>query len=346
MRSSATREVIKIALGSIGFGAVIAAIFAARGDDFLISWPISTLYSLSIGIPAKLAIHRLRPRVLDKPELVQWLAFLAAVLGCSAVGTLFVGLVLVAVGLAPLAELWAVYVNGFKIAFAITIPVTAGAVSLSRLRTRLAEREAALRASAVEARLASLESRIRPHFLFNALNSAIALIPDQPARAEQVLERLAALLRFSLDAHHSRVVTLGEELRVVRDYLEIERARFGERLRYELDVDDALSAVAIPAFAVQTLVENSVKYAVTPRTAGATIRVRARRSGERLALEVADDGPGFSGAVWLAGHGLDGLRARLLALYGDAASVTAPAPVAAGAAVQIELPIAAAREAA
>jgi LytS/YehU family sensor histidine kinase len=177
---------------------------------------------------------------------------------------------------------------------------------------------------------------VRPHFLFNALNSALALIPEDPKRAEDVLERLAALLRFSLDAQ-ARLVTLGEELRVVVDYLEIERARFGDRLAYELDVPAELHAHEVPAFAVQTLVENSVKYAVSARKDGARIEVRCRRDGERLRIEITDDGPGFSGQIWIPGHGLDGLRARLDALYGARAKLIAPAEATRGAAVRIEI---------
>jgi LytS/YehU family sensor histidine kinase len=194
-------------------------------------------------------------------------------------------------------------------------------------------------AVAAEARLASLESRVRPHFLFNSLNSAIALIPEDPARAEQVLERLSALLRFSLDANRTRLVPLGEELRIVVDYLEIERDRFGERLRYRIDVPAELETWTIPAFALQTLVENSVKYAVATRSGGGEIRVAAKRDGGRLELVVEDDGPGFTtAAAQEAGHGLDTLRARLDVLYGKAATLAAPAPSTAGARVTLELP--------
>ena len=169
-----------------------------------------------------------------------------------------------------------------------------------------------------EARLASLESRVRPHFLFNSLNSAIALIPEDPARAEQVLERLAALLRFSLDAQQARLVPLGEEMRVVVDYLEIERVRFGERLRYRLDV--------APRRSRRTASRRS-RCRRSSRTASSTRSRRAPRAarsasprtptGGRLQLAVEDDGPGFA-APPPAGHGLDTLRARLETLYGDA----------------------------
>jgi signal transduction histidine kinase len=319
---------------SVTFGAAFAVAFAARHgvEAFFVSWAISVMYSIAIGLPAMLIFGRMKPWLAGKPELRQWLSYFGVLLVLSVVGSFVVGLAAIAIGWVEFAALWDFYVNGLKIALAIALPVTIGAMSLSRLHTRIAETER----TATEAKLASLESRVRPHFLFNALNSAIALIPEDPQRAEAVLQRLAGLLRFSLDAKGS--VALGEELRVVGDYLEIERVRFGDRLRYELDSPAELAAVRIPAFAVQTLVENSVKYAVAPRTTGAAIRVRVRRDGERLAIEVHDDGPGFSGEIWRPGHGLEGLRARLDALYGVGGVLIAPAAAEIGAAVRIELP--------
>ena len=99
------------------------------------------------------------------------------------------------------------------------------------LRTRQMEQERANKLL-VEARLSSLESRIHPHFLFNTLNSISALIPSDPKRAEDTVGKLASLLRFSLNANHSSLVPLAQELKIVRDYLEIESTRFGARLRY------------------------------------------------------------------------------------------------------------------
>jgi sensor histidine kinase YesM len=337
---------LSIFLGGV-LGALLSAHRGATLEEFAITTAISTLYSAAIGLPAMLVFRRLRPRISTRGELTQWLMYFGILLAVTAGGTLAAGLVLVAVGFASLDELWSGYLQGVQIALAISVPVTVGAGTFSKLRARLARTEASLQAKelerqratrlATEARLASLESRVRPHFLFNALNSAIALIPEDPRRAEKLLERLAGLLRFSLDAG-AATVSLGEELAVVTDYLEIERVRFGERLRFEIDVPDELRGVAIPAFAVQTVVENSVKYAVSARKVGARIVVRARRDGEQLRLEITDDGPGFTGPIWVPGHGLDGLRARLDALYGAAARVVAPVALAVGAGVTIELP--------
>jgi two-component system, LytTR family, sensor histidine kinase AlgZ len=338
-------------LGTLGIagavGVCVGTLFAVSSGEnqpvpLLVNCAIATLYSLCIGVPAMIVFPRLKPKLFGKPQLRQWLAYIGTLLAITLFGTLLTRFILFATGVVNWSEAWAGYVETIEVSIAIAIPATIGAVAFSRMSHRLAatelERQRAL-VHAAEARLASLESRIRPHFLFNALNSAIALIPEDPRRAEDLLERLSALLRFSLDAQ-ARLVALGEELRIVVDYLEIERVRFGARLAYDIDVPGALHLLEIPAFAVQTLVENSVKYAVSPRAQGARIVVRARLESGRLVLDVTDDGPGFTGDVWVPGHGLDGLRARLDALYGADARLVAPAAASTGAAVTIDLPAA------
>ncbi|HLY42531.1 MAG TPA: sensor histidine kinase [Terracidiphilus sp.] len=184
------------------------------------------------------------------------------------------------------------------------------------LRTRQVEQERANKLMA-EARLSSLESRIQPHFLFNTLNSIASLIPSDPQRAEDTVARLAALLRFSLNANHSSLVPLAQELKIVRDYLEIESTRFGSRLHYEIAVPESLNGFRVPPLAIQTLVENSIKHVVAQRTEGGTIRVCGRKDDGLLRFEVVDDGPGFSLAEISPEHGLGNLAARLQLLFGD-----------------------------
>jgi signal transduction histidine kinase len=325
---------LTVALAAV-LGLLIAVLFSGLHGRFLASWLIGTMYGTSIGVLAMIVMPLLRRRLGDMRELSQWFVYAAAMLAIIAVGSALTGLAMVAIGFATLGRFWANYEFGAVVSLIISVPASVGAMTYARLQT---EHTRAL-ALAAEARLASLESRVRPHFLFNSLNSAIALIPEDPARAEQVLERLSALLRFSLDANRTRLVPLGEELRIVVDYLEIERVRFGDRLRYRVEVPAELETWTIPAFALQTLVENSVKYAVATRSGGGEIRVAAKRDGSRLQLVVEDDGPGFAAAAAQpAGHGLDTLRARLDVLYGKAATLAAPAPSSTGARVTLELP--------
>ena len=186
-----------------------------------------------------------------------------------------------------------------------------------------------------QARLSSLESRLQPHFLFNTLNSIMALIPDDAEAAERMTERLAALLRYSLDAAEHRTVRLEQEVKVATDYLEIEKTRFGERLNYFIDVPHELMREEVPPFSLQTLVENSVKYG------GSEIRVNAYQKNGRLMLRVWDSGDGFSNEIDLAnlpnGHGLHNLKERLDALWGGRAAVEFPRE-GPGTTVQISLP--------
>ena len=341
-------------VASLVLGGVVGAVFSARRGvtlgEFADATAISTLYAASVGLPTALGFRRLRPRLAGRSQLRQWAISGSVMLAATLGGTLVASVVLIGLGVVSHGQLRALYLQGLQISLAILVPVGLGFATFTTLRNRLIATEASLHAKerehqralalAAEAKLASLESRVRPHFLFNALNSAIALIPEDPHRAEDVLERLSGLLRFSLDTA-ATAVALGDELRVVIDYLEIERARFGDRLRYDIDVPNELCGVQVPAFAVQTLVENSVKYAVSAQRHGARIAVRGRREAGQLRLDVSDDGPGFSGEIWQPGHGLDALRARLGALYGPAARLIAPVPRevgSAGAAVAIELP--------
>lgn len=184
------------------------------------------------------------------------------------------------------------------------------------LRTREVEHERANKLMA-EARLSSLESRIQPHFLFNTLNSIASLIPSDPKRAEDTVARLAALLRFSLNTNHSSLVPLAQEIKIVRDYLEIESTRFGPRLHYEIAVPESLRGFKVPPLAIQTLVENSIKHVIAQRTECGTIRVCGRMDDGMLRFEVVDDGPGFSLAQISPEHGLGNLAGRLQLLFGD-----------------------------
>lgn len=171
------------------------------------------------------------------------------------------------------------------------------------------------------ARFSSLESRIHPHFLFNTLNSISALIREDPRKAERTVEQLSALLRYSLDLNTSRLSTLRNEMRIVTDYLDIEKTRFGDRLRYAVDIPGAMEDFEIPPMAVQTLVENSIKHAVSRSRMGGEVRILARMVEDRFEIEVSDDGPGFHASDIKEGHGLDSLRARLASIFAEDAAL-------------------------
>jgi LytS/YehU family sensor histidine kinase len=205
------------------------------------------------------------------------------------------------------------------------------------LRTKERD-EAEARRLAAEAQRASLEARVNPHFFFNALNSIAALTREDPAGAERMTTQLASLMRSSLDHGSAPLVPLEQEERLVRDYLEIERTRFGERLHYAVDIADSAKPALVPRLSLQTLVENSVKYAVSPRREGASVCVRARTAGGRVHLEVVDDGAGFDAVIIPDGHGLALLRSRLATNFGaDATMLVESRP--GRTAVSLDLPI-------
>jgi two-component system LytT family sensor kinase len=216
----------------------------------------------------------------------------------------------------------------FTLIFGIFFTITRGLQARlhnTALALRTKERdEAEAQRLAVEAQLASLESRVDPHFFFNTLNSIAALVRDDPASAERVVEKLAAVMRSSLDLGASPLVPLEQELDFVRNYLDIERVRFGDRLRYELSIGEDAGRALVPRLSLQTLVENSVKFAVSPRREGASITVRAATGLGRTRIEVEDNGPGFDGVNLTnlpRGHGLALLDARLKMQFGSGAAM-------------------------
>ena len=146
------------------------------------------------------------------------------------------------------------------------------------------------------------------------MNSISALVREDPIRAEALIERLASLLRASLDG--GETVPVEKELHLVADYLEIQRARFGTRLQYELSSGNGIEGT-LPPFTVQSLVENSLKHVAARRPEGVRLEVRTEKRAGELLVDVTDNGPGFSEEDLTRGHGLDNLHRRLRALYGE-----------------------------
>jgi sensor histidine kinase YesM len=175
---------------------------------------------------------------------------------------------------------------------------------------------------ALEARLASLEARIHPHFLFNTLNSLSALIPVDPARAEALLMRLSALLRSSLRLTEHHTIPLGDELDLVRSFVGIEQERVGSRLEVACDLPSGSADCVVPPFLLQSLVENAIKHGIGHQESGGRLELAATREADHWHIEVRDNGPGFDLVDVPAGHGLDLAIARLGASFGAAASLT------------------------
>ena len=202
-----------------------------------------------------------------------------------------------------------------------------GQVALAVERLKLVEREKALIRESAEAQLVALRAQINPHFLFNSLNTIVSLIEERPDEAEEVVEHLAAIFRYILQTGSRSFVSLEEEFELITHYLKIEQIRFGGGLTIHQQVDPALRHHPVPAFAIQTLVENAVKHGLAKRRGGGTLRIECRR-GAAGAPEicVSDTGvgisdlfdveAGISSAQPFFGIGLRNIFSRLEQLYG------------------------------
>lgn len=186
------------------------------------------------------------------------------------------------------------------------------------------QQEAVLKAVtlAQEAQLKMLRYQLNPHFLFNTLNAISTLILDNQNRtANRAVMRLSEFLRYTLDQDPMKRVTLRQEIEALDLYLSTERLRFGDRLRLEYAIEGSALDALVPSLLLQPLLENALKYAVSPREQGGMVRVEGRAKGAMLELSVTDDGPGLDDASRPAerrsGVGLRNARERLAVLYGE-----------------------------
>jgi two-component system sensor histidine kinase AlgZ len=301
-------------------------VLADAWPGFIVSTTISTLCLLVLPRLTPILLHGLGP-------WIRWLILIVTLVALAVVGSALALALLTVVGH---VDGWGAFVSHLQETMRIAILVTLvfgiyttmnealrSKLDQTTLALRTKERdEAEARRIASEAQLASLESRVNPHFFFNTLNSIAELTREDGARAERMTTQLASLMRSSLEAGSTALVPLAQEVQSIRDYLEIEHVRFGDRLRYEIRIANDAACALVPRLSLQTVVENSAKYAVSPRRDGASVSIVARREGDRVRVEVTDDGPGFDEGAMPEGHGLALIRDRLELLYGKDATLS------------------------
>ncbi len=173
----------------------------------------------------------------------------------------------------------------------------------------------------MEAQLKMLQAQIEPHFLFNTLANVSSLIDTDPALSKKLLERLNDWLRIALVRTRSDNATLGDELEMLENYLQILKIRFGDRLRWDTDVEGEARNLVFPPMLLQPLVENAVRHGIEPKIGGGEIQIRASLSDTLLRIEVSDTGVGLIGKEG-GGTGLANIRARLATLYGERGRLT------------------------
>ena len=290
---------VGVVLRAVLFVEAVVGVAAMFGDGLFVDWLLR--FSLLTGgvLPATLAwliaACVLRKHLARLGTAQQWLAgvalgALAGLYGCG---------LLAMMGLLHPTPWWA--------------SAAAGALLSSVLVAGLFWRAKARTPAATAARLAELQSRIRPHFLFNTLNSAIALVRAEPAQAEAVLEDLSELFRHAL-ADPAESVTLGQEIALAKRYLAIEQIRFGERLKVQWSLDPEADAAKLPPLLLQPLVENAVRHGVEPSAEGAQVKISTVRRGSVVVLKVTNSTPAGVGE---RGHGLAlaNVRERLALLH-------------------------------
>ena len=290
---------VGVVLRVVLFVEAVAGVGSMFGVDRPLDWLLR--FSMLTGgvLPATLAwliaVCAFKGRLSRLRTSSQWLAgtvmgALAGLYGCG---------LLALIGLLQPVQWWASAATGAL----LSAMVLAGLFWRDKARTP----------AATAARLAELQSRIRPHFLFNTLNSAIALIRAEPAKAEAVLEDLSELFRQAL-ADPAESVTLGQEIALAQRYLAIEQIRFGDRLRVQWSLDPRADHARLPPLLLQPLVENAVRHGVEPSVSGALLKISTLRRGGKVVVKVTNSAPSGGGQP---GHGLAlaNVRERLFLLH-------------------------------
>ena len=268
---------VGVVLRVVLFVQVVVGVAAMFGTDAPLDWLLRFALLTGGVLPAALvwliAVCAFKNRLNRLAASSQWLVgtllgALAGLYGCG---------LLALMGLLQPAQWWASAASGTL----LSAMVLAGLFWRAKARTP----------AATAARLAELQSRIRPHFLFNTLNSAIALVRAEPAQAESLLEDLSDLFRHAL-VEQGETVTLAQEIELARHYLHIEQVRFGNRLRVQWQIDPRADGALLPPLLLQPLVENAVKHGVEPSAQGGKLRVLTELRGSRVLVRITNTLPG------------------------------------------------------
>jgi two-component system, LytTR family, sensor histidine kinase AlgZ len=279
------------------------------------AYSVSMLFVTLLGMVVAVTLCMLRPWLQRLPKHLPyvgvWLLILLLVLIASIVGHWFDG----ALQMHLVRSSVAVFVRDNMLIAALL-----GAAML-RYFYVLAQWQARL-AAVTRAQVEALQARIRPHFLFNSMNTVAALIRVDPAAAERTVEDLSELFRAALGQHDTDDGTLGDELALIDRYLAIEQLRLGARLRVQRELDDLPADFPLPRLLLQPLVENAVRHGIQPLREGGEVILRGHRDGNGIRIEISNplpDTPTERGN----GHGLDSVRQRIVYRYGALAKAQA-----------------------
>lgn len=292
---------VGVVLRAVLFVEAVVGVVTMFGASSAVQWLGQMALVTGAALPATLlwlvaacSLKKLLARLSPTAQKLAGVA-LGAVAGAYGCGVLAV------IGLLDSAPWWASACSGAMLSAALVVALVLRAKGKTP--------------AATAARLAELQARIRPHFLFNTLNSAIALVRAEPARAERLLEDLSDLFRYAL-AEQSESVSLADEIALAQRYLAIEQVRFGDRIQVQWTLDASAEQARLPPLLLQPLIENAVKHGVEPSAAVTHIKVSTERRGAMVVIKVSNSMTEPS-TVQAPGHGLalNNVRERLNLLH-------------------------------
>jgi sensor histidine kinase YesM len=329
------RLIVSLVLNALINTAIAVLLTAIKfGQGFSNNFIISQCIGFSI-FGVNMAVVPLFRRM--KRPATQVAIIIAAVLIGAFVGTVLGSL---AVGMKPTAlfgERISFFTQIALLGILFGLLVSYVFISLEKISEERLQR-IELEKAAMEAELRLVQSQMEPHFLFNTLANIRSLIDSEPRKAGQMLETFVAFLRTSLRTGRERTVPLAQELDVVKSYLDLYTMRMGARLRYKIDLPEALRGFLIPPLLVQPLVENAVRHGLEPSIDGGEITVAAERVGGMIRIKVIDSGVGIRETAGGSGIGLDNVRRRLAIMYGERANLHMEEREPRGVIVTIEVP--------
>ncbi|MEO7493536.1 MAG: histidine kinase [Massilia sp.] len=321
----------------------LLAIPPLRGLPYWTAWRID-ISCMLVAFAVAASVRSLLQSVCMDKSILCWQAFAVAMFaGITAMGLLCQWYL-------PDAEMRMDFLDSHKTAYVAFVFMLAGLLPeeiradlARRARQNLAQETARRLAETqkrqvLEARLSALQAQIEPHFLYNTLANAMALIDQDGPAAQSLLAHLIRFLRAAVPDLRSNHTSLGQELERAQAYLEIMKIRLGERLQFHIDASEQARACVIPPLSVMTLIENAIEHGIGPLSAGGQLRVDAVCLDGRLRIEVSDNGVGFQ-AEGGDGVGLANLSERLAVLYGEAAELAVSHGARGGIVARISLPL-------
>lgn len=328
---------------------VVIALFSGGMEAAARFVPVSVLFANAIGFAAGVSARFVLPRYTPLPAPLRIPLAVVTLLAGGAFGSVLVIL------FNPVLVLYQGRLTLLIVLVDSVVAVIVGLIiyNYERMREEIERgyrvqaenrlREERLRELAARSELKALRAQINPHFLFNALNSISALVGVDTGAAQETIEKLAGVFRRTLVASDRESVTLRDELALVEAYLDIERARFGRRLRVKQEIDAAVVGVPVPPLILQPVVENAVRHGVSPRVEGGSVRIAASSRGDALVVVVEDDGPGIEprlvDEIMDEGFGLRNVRDRLSARYGERGRLSISNGEAGGLRVELSIPL-------